>query len=209
MAAASHKALTEEIEDYLAFMAERFPVMSGTDEFLFFPLVEESFNYRSAMEDLSPELIGEAIARSGRALAAADKLAEAEAEKLDLQIDARLLKMHAENFIRTFEVEKAHLRDPSLYFSVAAHGLAMAADDRTCLMGRIRGAIDLFHSGASQLLRTSPQMVEQGFMWSANFRDFLAELARIVPGADNSKTLPELDLLQDAATGFTRRLELL
>ena len=150
MTADSHKALTGEIEDYLAFMAGNFPVMCATDEFIFFPLIEESFNYRTAMEDLSAGLIEETVARSGRALEVAGKLAEAEAENLDLQIDAWLLKMHAKNFIRAFEVEKLHLRDPALYFRIAAHGLALVADDPGLLIGRIRAAVELFRCGTEQ-----------------------------------------------------------
>ena len=207
MAAASHKTLTDEIADYFAFMAGRFPVMSGTDEFLFFPLVEESFNYRSAMEDLSPELVGETIARSGRALAVADKLAEAEAEKLDLQIDARLLKMHAENFIRTFEVEKAHLSDPSLYFRIAAHGLALVVDDSEFLYGRIKAATELFRLGSEQLGCLSPGKKAQGLVWAANFDDFLTELAGEVSKEKCSKILPELENLHDSSAGFAGRIE--
>jgi len=181
--------------------------MSASDEFLFFPLVEESFDYRGSMEDLSPDLIQEALARSKRALSLAGKTGRDQEKNLDLQIDARLLAMHADNFIRTFEVEKEHLRDPSLYFRIAVHGLALAADDPGSLQGRIQGAAGLLRCGEKQLSCTSARKVEQGLVWSSNFRNFLTELARLKHLEKNPEALHGLARLRSAADSFARRLE--
>ncbi|MBN2288717.1 MAG: DUF885 family protein, partial [Candidatus Glassbacteria bacterium] len=207
MSSPARKNLTKEAEAYLAYLAGAFPVMSATDEFLFFPLVEDSYKYRSSMENLSAELIGDALRRAGRALEVAGKSGKAGAGDLDLEIDSWLLRMHAENFIRTFEVEQEHLSDPSLYFRTAAHGLALVAGDPSCLAGRIRAAAGLFHVGAGQLTRSSPQKAQQGLAWAANFKAFLAGLARALRDAGDSPALDALDRLGEEADRFARRIE--
>jgi Bacterial protein of unknown function (DUF885) len=199
--------LEDKTKDYLSFMAEKFPVMSSSDEFIFFPLAEESWRFRGHMEDLSEELIQTGIDRAEQALSVVEQAGRETTADLDCQIDAWLLKMHARNYLRSFELEQGHLTDPSLYFSIAAHGLARVAGDPVSLAGRIRAAVALFRKGQEQLSRSSAQKVRQGLIWSENFRNLLALLAVELPEGDNSAILSGFDSLRDAADSFSGRIE--
>ncbi|HUU28577.1 MAG TPA: DUF885 family protein [archaeon] len=209
MSTISHRDLKKEIEKYLSFMAESFPVMCASDEFIFFPRAEGSFRFPGAMEDLSPGLIEEGIARSRNVLAFLEKLSLEKDIDLDLETDAWLLRMHAKNYLRTFETERLHFYDPSLYFMVATQGLVMAAGDLSALASRLDRAARLFRCAERQLVSASTQRMEQGLVWSANFTGFLDELAQSLsqrkkPGNTLSG---KLNALHDQAVSLGRRLK--
>ncbi|MEA1996049.1 MAG: DUF885 family protein [Gemmatimonadota bacterium] len=203
MSTISHKALEEKAEAYLAFMAEHFPVMSASDEFIFFPRAEGSFKYCGEMEDLSGELVAEGIELSGKTLSYLDSLDFDKENDLDIEIDAWLLRIHARNYLRVFETEGIHLYDPSIYFKVATHGLVMAADQPVSLAGRLERAVKLFQCGGKQLVSTTALKLEQSLVWSSNFMAFLGELSAEL-GIEESS---ELHALLDAVSSFRSRLE--
>ena len=207
MSTTLRKALDEQIESYLAFMGEHFPVMSASDEFIFFPLAESSLSFRDSTENLSAELIGQGTGVAGSALVFLENLEAAGEQELDIQIDARLLKMHADNFLRVFGSEKAHLHDPSLYFTIAAHGLALAADDRSCLAGRLKSTAGLFACGKQQLESTSRQQQDQALIWSENFEKLTGSLAGLQHVRENREIVSGINALREQATGFSEKVK--
>jgi len=207
MSTTLRQALDERIESYLAFMGEHFPVMAASDEFIFFPLAESSLAFRDSMEDLSAELIGQGLAVAGSTLVFLENLAAAGEPALDMIIDARLLKMHADNFYRVFGRQKAHLHDPSLYFTIAVHGLALVAEDRECLAGRLKSAAGLFACGKRQLESTSRQRFDQALIWSENFEKFTRVLACVRHVSKSSSMLSAINALREQASGFTAKVK--
>ena len=197
------KALDDQIESYLGFMAGHFPVMSASDEFIFFPMADSSPAFRDSMEDLCPELICQGLGVAESALVFLENLAASGEPALDIQLDARLLKMHADNFIRTFGTEKAHIHDPSLYFMIAVHGLALAADDLSCLESRLKSAAGLFGCGNRQLGTISHHRLDQALIWSENFEKFTGRLSRLDHVSQSSGMLSALDVLRKQAARFT------
>ncbi len=198
------RILDERIESYLGFMAEHFPVMSACDEFIFFPLAESSLTFRDSMEDLSGELIDQGLTVAGDTVSFLEKSAAGSETELDIQLDARLLKMHADNFIRIFGTEKAHLHDPSLYFMIAVHGLVLAADDPSCLGSRLKSAVRLFRFGKRQLESISRQRAEQALIWSENFEKFTGRLACLQQVRQKREILSGIKALGEEAAEFTR-----
>lgn len=198
------RILDEQIESYLGFMAEHFPVMSACDEFIFFPLAESSLTFRDSMEDLSGELIQQGLNVARGVLSFLEKSATGSEAELDIQLDARLLKMHADNFVRIFGTEKAHLHDPSLYFMIAVHGLTLAADDPSCLGSRLKSAVRLFRCGKRQLESISRQRAEQASIWSENFEKFTGRLACLQQVRQRREMLSGIKALGEEAAEFTR-----
>jgi hypothetical protein len=207
MSTTLRQALDEQIESYFAFMGEHFPVMSASDEFIFFPMAESSLAFRDSTENLSAELISQGLSVAGSTLVFLENLAAAGEPALDIKVDARLLKMQADNFLRVFGTEKAHLHDPSLYFTIAAHGLALAVDDRSCLAGRLKSAAGLFARGKQQLESTSRQRLDQALIWSENFEIFTGRLSCLRHARENGEIISGLNALREQAAGFTEKVK--
>ncbi len=97
---------------YFKLIGDRFPVMTGSDEFYFLPRIE-SFNWE--VDSFEPEVIAQVI-REIKGIQ--NDLEQIKPADLDEKIDLRMIRLSMNNIIFHLEDLPLWRRDPSLYLKI-------------------------------------------------------------------------------------------
>lgn len=125
----------EEIcNKYFDLMARNFPIICASDEFYFFPRVQESLSYMTIVDDFDSDKIKMVTDKVKALLNDLDQLenvrfaisSENDLFKLDEQIDFELLRNSMLSFLREFAEIKIWQRDPAFYLKLVLIGIDSA-----------------------------------------------------------------------------------
>jgi hypothetical protein len=102
---------------YFKLLGDHFPVMTGSDEFYFFPRVQ-SLNWE--VENFDPGLIAQVISEIKKIQKDLKRIKPAD---LDEKIDLRMIQLSMNNIIFHFEDMPVWRRDPCLYLKILIFAL--------------------------------------------------------------------------------------
>mgnify|MGYP000414546464 FL=1 len=109
-------------DSYFNFLAERFPVMSASDEFDFLPRAENAARHFDKLDQIDAAAIEDAIEQL-KNYHQQFKSANQEAGELEQTIDLELLKANAAGILIELDIKRTWQYNPLLYLKIGFIGL--------------------------------------------------------------------------------------
>lgn len=205
-------SLRRTAETYFRLVAERFPVMSASDEFHFLPRAKAAAEYYDRVDDLSVDSIRDTIDRLGSLTLELARLAIDE-EDVEGRIDRELLEHSLEGVLVELEDRRSWRHNPLLYLKIAFigldHALTKPAEDprevveRT--LSRLAGIPGLLRQGAANLDEIPAGHHEAALAMIGDARRYLREAAGVMRW-DDRRAEGSLEGVWDALEDFERVL---
>jgi len=174
-------SLTAIAKDYFEILAENFPVMCSSDEFYFFPRVEEAERFSNRLDSLDRARIEELTRKVKKLFHSLGRLGpQGELEK---KIDADILKRSMKTFLRDFEEIPVWKSDPNLYLRIVLFGLADYFQGRINHLspGRMEAVPRLLREARENIKDASPVHLEVAQEAVKTGAEFLRIISRKTP----------------------------
>ncbi len=174
------RMLTSLADRYFRLLAENFPVMTGSDEFYYFPRLESR---KADAESIDPDLIEEMVSGVRSLMGLVER---AVPETIEQGIDRVMLTLSMNNFLFHFEELPLFRRDPTLYLRILIMGLdrsrfpgnISARDEREWVRSRLDSMARMIDSSRKNLARVPPLHCEIGIEMIRDVRAFLRDLRK-------------------------------
>jgi len=121
--AANKRAVQEIAEDYFSYLGKNLPQQCASDEFYFLPRAEQARRHLNRLDDLTPERVLDHTRYVESMIAA---LPRERGGGLEQDIDAALLELSMNSFLREFRDMAVWRSDPTLYVKIPLLGTAHA-----------------------------------------------------------------------------------
>jgi hypothetical protein len=172
-------------ESYFDFLAERFPVMSASDEFDFLPRAENAARHYDKLDEIDSGSIEEAIDKlkdfRKQFVAARD-----DAENLDRYIDLKLLQSNATGILIELETKRSWQYNPLLYLKIAFIGLDHALNkpaenpqeipDRA--LARLCAIPDILRRGIENIQSVPETYYQASLRMAKDCREYIGEAGK-------------------------------
>lgn len=166
------------VNRYFNLMAQNFPIICASDEFYFFPRVQNSLSFMTVVDDLDKHKLQDNINCVKVFLQELDKWermhfpTESHKAQLDLEgkIDLELIKNSMLSFLREFDDIKIWQRDPTFYLKIVLLGIDSA-------MSKPYSTKDELVDRLLQRLMGIPRLLEQAAKNLENVPQLFVEVA--------------------------------
>ena len=171
-------------DNYFNFLAERFPVMSASDEFDFLPRAENAARHYDKLDQIDAAAIEDAIEQL-KSYHQQFKSANQEAGELEQTIDLELLKANAAGILIELDIKRSWQYNPLLYLKIGFigldHGLNKPAGstaevaDRTLL--RLSSIPHILQQGIDNIRSVPETHYQASLRMVPDCREYLSETA--------------------------------
>jgi len=154
------RQLIKLADDYFAFMARAYPVMTLSDEFYFFPRASQAIQYLNCLDSLDKEKTNQNNSQIKTLMRDLERL---DTKKMDLetQIDYQLIKASMNGFLREFQNIKIWQNDPNLYLKIIILGIEQIVHKLPMIKRAIRGELTSRIKQIPRLLKEAKTNLKQ------------------------------------------------
>ncbi|HAA04067.1 MAG TPA: hypothetical protein DCE18_11900 [Syntrophobacteraceae bacterium] len=180
--------MPENLQDlahrYFEYLAQRFPVMCASDEFLAMPRAQAASRYYHKLDDLDAEVVGECLAVL-KAFRNDFQHTTETGSDLESCIDLQLLKANTTGVLLELEENQSWRHNPLLYLKIAFIGLdhaltKPAADEqaqRERTLARLQSIPRLLRQGMANIEAAPISYLQAASAMVADCRGYLAEIS--------------------------------
>jgi uncharacterized protein (DUF885 family) len=203
----------ERTAEYFDYLAEHFPVMCASDEFLFLPRAQAAARHYDKIDDLDADAIGECLADLKAFQTDFDRLA-ATSMDLETRIDLELLKANTAGILIEFEESRSWRHNPLLYLKIAFigldHALTKPSSEPRELIARTRARLQSIPRLLQQA-KVNIESVPKSYHHAASTmladcKSYLDEISKGTAGWESQHVTKELQQVESALEAFGKLL---